>query len=196
MNNMVKLVQASGKGLLVPADAIQQGILRSLEPCEKAHHDKGETFLWLILNGQAQSAIVRERLGFILNKAGGASSERVVLDGMAGTRISMPRTAFAHAIEGERIVDSKGEIIPSDKIAAAKKAGTAVEEDATTVFTHLRGASGTVAFYARNSVADLYDLINAEASDDDGSVEYDDEGKPIDQAKDAPVKPTKRAKAA
>ncbi|MBU67646.1 MAG: hypothetical protein CL858_19730, partial [Cupriavidus sp.] len=77
MHNLVKLVQANGKALLVPAAAITGGILRTLESHEQALHDKGATHIWLILDGVAQSAIVRERLGFILNKSGGASGDRV-----------------------------------------------------------------------------------------------------------------------
>lgn len=169
MHNLVKLVQANGKALLVPAAAITGGILRTLESHEQALHDKGATHIWLILDGVAQSAIVRERLGFILNKSGGASGDRVTLSGLGETRISLPKAIFAHAIEGERI-RREGDN-PDGQIIS--------QEDATIVHTQLRSAIGAVAFYAKDSAADLFDLFNADASDDDGDVEYDDTGKAI-----------------
>lgn len=184
MHNLVKLVQASGKALLVPAAAVTGGILRTLEAHEQAQHEKGATHLWLILDGVAQSAIVRERLGFILNKAGGASGDRVALKGLGDTKISMPRASFAHAIEGERIRREgdkhDGKILSKD--------------DATIVHTNLRSNNGPVAFYALDTAVDLFDMFNADASEDDGSVEYDDEGQKIGGAAEAPVK-ARRAKA-
>lgn len=185
MHNLVKLVQASGKALLVPAAAITGGILRTLEEHEQAIHEKGATQIWLILDGVAQSAVVRERLGFILNKAGGASGDRVTLAGLGETRISMPKAIFAHALEGERI---RREGDKTDGKIISK-------EDATIVHTNLRSHAGAVAFYALDSVVDLFDLFNAEASEDDGEVEYDDDGKEIARETAAAAK-SKRAKAA
>lgn len=185
MHNLVKLVQASGKALLVPASAITGGILRTLEAHEQALHEKGATQIWLILDGVAQSAIVRERLGFILNKAGGASGERVTLAGLGETRISLPKAIFAHAIEGER-VRREGDK-PDGKVIS--------KEDATIVHTALRGQSGAIAFYALDSAADLFDLFSSEASDDDGNAEYDDEGKEV-VADDAATIVKKRGKPA
>lgn len=185
MQNLVKLVQASGKALLVPAAAVMGGILRTLETHEQEKHEKAATHIWLILDGVAQSAVVRERLGFILNKAGGASGDRVMLTGLGDTKISMPRSAFAHAIECERIRREGDK--PDGKIIS--------QEDATIVHTNLRSNAGPVAFYALDSATDLFDMFNADASDDDGTEDYDDEGKPI-ATKDAPARSTKRAKAA
>lgn len=195
MHNLVKLVQASGKALVVPADAIKGGVIRTLERSEQEQHPEAACFIWLVLSGVAQSALVRERLGFILNKAGGQSSERVTLDGLGGTKISMPRAIFAHAIEGERIKDGKGDIITPARAAELERAGQAVtREDATTLQTNLHSQAGPVAFLCKDSAADLFDLFSAEVSDDDGSVEYDDDGNEIaaQASKDAPKK---RAKA-
>lgn len=185
MHNLVKLVQANGKALLVPAAAITGGILRTLEAHEQALHDKGATHIWLILDGVAQSAIVRERLGFILNKAGGASGDRVTLSGLGETRISLPKAIFAHALESER-VRREGDKADGKIIA---------KEDATIVHTTLRSHAGQVAFYALDGAADLFDLFSADASEDDGAVEYDDEGNEV-VAADATPAPKKRAKAA
>lgn len=185
MHNLVKLVQANGKALLVPAAAITGGILRTLEQHEQEAHEKGATQIWLILDGTAQSAVVRERLGFILNKAGGASGDRVTLAGLGETRISMPKAIFAHALEGER-VRREGDK-PDGKILS--------KEDATIVHTSLRSHGGPVAFYALDSAADLFDLFSADTSEDDGAVEYDDEGKEVAAADAAPAV-KKRPKAA
>lgn len=183
MNNLVKLVQASGKALVVPAAAIQQGIIRTLEAQEKAKHEKAECFIWLVLDGATQTALIRERLGFILNKAGGASTERVVLDGPGNTRISMPRASFSHAIEGERLLDADGRVVSPERAATMKRLGEKVEEqDVTIVHTHLRSGGGPVAFYALDSAGDIYDAFSAELSEDDGATEYDDDGKPVKAA--------------
>lgn len=144
MNNLVKLVQASGKAILLPATDVQ--IIRDLEPAEKEAHPNGATAIWALFNGQAQSAVVRERFGYLLKKVGGASSERIELRGHNATRISMPRQIFANAIEGER--DGA---------------------DSTIVNTHLRGPAGPVAFHAAASATDIFDLLSTDQSDDDGS---------------------------
>lgn len=184
MHNLVKLVQVSGKALLVPAAAVTGGILRTLEAHEREQFEKASTHLWIVLDGVAQSTFVRERLGFILNKAGGASSDRVTLKGLGDTKISMPRAAFAHAIEGERIRREGDK--PDGKILS--------KEDATIVHTSLRSNAGPVAFYAVDSAIDLFDQFNADASDDDGSEDYGDDGELIDTGT-APAKPARPRRA-
>lgn len=169
MHNLVKLVQASGKALVVSADAIAGGILRTLEPHEREKHPEARTFAWIIMSGQAQTALLRESLGYILNKAGGNSGDRVVLKGLGGTKISMQRSAFVHAIESERVLREGDK--PSGKEIS--------REDATILQTNLHGPSGPVAFFVDESAADLFDTFNADASEDDGSVAYDDEGNEI-----------------
>ncbi len=184
MHNLVKLVQASGKALVVSADAIAGGILRTLEQHEREKHPEARTFAWIIMSGQAQTALLRESLGFIINKAGGNSGDRVVLKGLGGTKVSMQRAAFVHAIESERILreDEK----PNGKEIS--------RDDATIVQTNLQSLNGPVAFFVEESAADLFDIFNADASEDDGSVEYDDDGNEI--VADEPATPAKkRAKA-
>ncbi len=185
MHNLVKLVQASGKAILLPADAIAGGILRTLEPHERKKNPEAKTFAWVIMSGQAQTALLRESLGFILNKAGGNSGDRVTLKGLGGTKISMQRAVFVHAIESERVLreDEK----PNGKEIS--------REDATILQTSLHGPAGQVAFFVDESAGDLFDIFNAEASEDDGSVEYDDEGNEIEQDK-AAAPTRRRAKAA
>ena len=176
MHNLVKLVQASGKALVIPADAV--AIVRTLEAKEKDKTPEGKSGVWLMLGGMAQHAIVRESYGFILRKAGGSTADRVQLTGMAGTKISMPRSAFAHAIESERV----------EKDANGKETS---REDATIVNTNLHSNAGPVAFFAQESAEDLHELLNAEASEDDGSLDEDDE---VEEAHE-PAKPVrKRAK--
>ena len=159
MNNMIKLVQASGKGLIVPASSIS--IVRTLEPNEQEQHEKGKSHVWLVLGGVAQTAVVREQFGFILRKAGGDSGQRVQLAGTGGTKISMPRDIFAHAIEIE--TPGTGE--------------NAEPEDVTVVHTSLHSNAGPVAFYSKESATDLYDMLSTEQSDDDGSDEDENEAK-------------------
>lgn len=156
MHNLVKLVQANGKALLLPAHDIS--IIRELEPAERETHKSGASAVWVMLNGVAQSAVVRERFGFILKKAGGASAERVQLRGIGDTRISLPRSAFAHAIEGER----------EDMVDGEK-----VKTDVTIVNTTLRGGGGAVAFHAADTVADIFDLLSSEESDDQDDEDAD-----------------------
>lgn len=188
MQNLVKLVQANGKALLLPAHDIS--IVRELEPQEKEKHPNGASAVWVLLNGTAQSAVVRERFGFILKKAGGNSAERVQLRGLGDTRISMPRSAFANALEGERITNGNGDLITPAQETAAKKAGEEVHrEDVTTVNTNLRGGSGVVAFHAADSVADIFDLLSTEESDDQGDDEDESESAETSKA------PKKRANA-
>lgn len=185
MHNLVKLVQASGKALVVSADAIAGGILRTLEPHERKNNPEAKTFAWIIMSGQAQTALVRETLGFILNKAGGNSGDRVVLRGLGGTKVSMQRGAFVHAIESERVLREDDK--PTGKEIS--------REDATILQTNLHSPNGPVAFFVEESAADLFDIFNADASDDDGSVEYDDDGNEI-VAEDETASRKKRAKAA
>ncbi|WP_375178173.1 hypothetical protein [Sphingobium yanoikuyae] len=184
MHNLVKLVQASGKALVVSADAIAGGILRTLEPHEREKHPEARTFAWIIMSGQAQTALLRESLGFIINKAGGNSGDRVVLKGLGGTKVSMQRAAFVHAIESERILREDDK--PTGKEIS--------REDATILQTSLHSQNGPVAFFVEESAADLFDIFNADASDDDGSVEYDDDGNVIVADESAPTA-KKRAKA-
>nr|WP_086491372.1 hypothetical protein [Novosphingobium panipatense] len=153
MNNIVKLVQATGKALLLPADAIT--IVRTLKDDEREKYPHGKSGVWLNIGGLTQHAIVRETFGFILTKAGGASSERVLLAGTGGTKISMPRGVFSHAMEGEE----------------KTKEGT---EDATVVTTSLQGPQGPVAFFIKDSAEELLDMLSTDASDDDGR--YDESG--------------------
>jgi hypothetical protein len=180
MHNLVKLVQSSGKAILLPADAIAAGILRTLEPHERKKNPDAKTFAWVIMSGQAQTALLRESLGFILNKAGGNSGDRVVLKGLGGTKVSMQRSAFVHAIESERVLREDDK--PNGKEIS--------REDATILQTSLHSPNGPVAFFVEESAADLFDIFNADASDDDGSVEYDDDGNPI--VADEPATPAKK----
>ena len=185
MHNLVKLVQSSGKAILLPADAIAAGILRTLEPHERKKNPEAKTFAWVIMSGQAQTALLRESLGFILNKAGGNSGDRVVLKGLGGTKVSMQRSAFVHAIESERVLREDDK--PNGKEIS--------REDATILQTNLHSPNGPVAFFVEESAADLFDIFNADASDDDGSAEYDDDGNEI-VAEDETASRKKRAKAA
>ncbi|MEA3543243.1 MAG: hypothetical protein U9R77_14145 [Pseudomonadota bacterium] len=185
MHNLVKLVQASGKALLLPADAIAGGILRTLEPHERKANPEAKTFAWVIMSGQAQTALLRESLGYILNKAGGNSGDRVTLKGLGGTKVSMQRAAFVHAIESERVL-REGDKPDGKEIS---------RDDATIVQTSLHSMSGPVAFFVDESASDLFDIFSAEASEDDGSIEYDDEGNEIEQEQTAAPQ-RKRAKAA
>lgn len=160
MHNFVKLVQANGKGLMIPAEAIT--IVRTLDAKEKEKNPAGKSGVWLSLNGVCQHAMVRESFGFILRKAGGSSADRIQLTGMGGTKLSMPRGAFAHAIESERVEkDAKG--------------NETEREDATIVNTHLHGNAGAVAFFVKETSEELYDMLNAEVSEDDGSDDEDDD---------------------
>ena len=180
MHNLVKLVQASGKALVVPASAVSAGIVRSLTAKEQETNPKAKSFVWLMLDGQAQSAVVRETMGFILNKAGGGSSEREVIEGADGERISMPRSVFSYAIEAERITDAKGNLVSAQEAAVKEKRGEElIRTDATVLKTSLRWAGGTVDFYVRDSASDLLDRFTVEMSEDDGTVEYDEQGRPI-----------------
>ncbi|GEM_PF-1821580 len=193
MHNLVKLVQASGKALVVPASAISGGIVRSLSDREKEANPNGAAFVWLVLDGQAQSALVRERMGFILNKAGGSSSEREVIEGADGERISMPRAAFSYAIESERITDGRGKLVSAETAALKEKRGEElVRSDATVLKTTLRSAIGTVDFFVKDSAADLLDRFTVEVSEDDGSEEYDDDGNLIPAEVPAASKPRGR----
>ncbi|OAH36973.1 hypothetical protein AX777_18210 [Sphingobium yanoikuyae] len=184
MHNLVKLVQASGKALVLPADAVAGGILRTLEPHERKANPEAKTFAWLIMSGQAQTALLRESLGFILNKAGGNSGDRVVLRGLGGTKVSMQRGAFVHAIEGERVLREDDK--PDGKEIS--------REDGTILQTNLHGPAGAVAFFVAESAAELFDIFSADVSDDDGSVEYDDDGNVI-VADEPATAGKKRAKA-
>ncbi|WP_314717418.1 hypothetical protein, partial [Sphingobium yanoikuyae] len=103
------------------------------------------------------------------NKAGGNSGDRVVLKGLGGTKVSMQRAAFVHAIESERILREDDK--PNGKEIS--------RDDATIVQTNLQSMNGPVAFFVEESAADLFDIFNADASEDDGSVEYDDDGNEI-----------------
>ena len=160
MNNLVKLVQASGKALVLPAETI--AIVRTLEKAEREKHPRCKAGVWLILNGVAQHVMVHESFGFILKKAGGASSGRVQLTGMGGTKVSMPRTAFGHAIESERV----------ERDAQGKETA---REDATILNTNLHSGAGAVAFYVKESAEDLHDLLSADESDDDGADDEDED---------------------
>ena len=196
MHNLVKLVQASGKGILVPAPAIASGIVRSLTPREQEANPKGASFVWLVLDGVAQSAIVRERMGFILNKAGGASSEREKVIGCDGEQISMPRSIFAFAIESERVTDAAGKLLSAQDAAAKEKRGeTVVRTDATILRTSLRSAAGGVDFFVKTSAADLFDQFTSDVSEDNGEEEYDDDGNLIVAEAPKAARP-RRAKAA
>ncbi len=164
MNNLVKLVQTSGKAIVLPADAIK--IVRTLEKAEREKHPKCKSGVWLVLEGRAQHAIVHESFGFILRKAGGPSSNRVQLSGMGSTKVSMPRDIFSHAIESERVEkDDKGK--------------ETLREDATILHTNLQSAGGPVAFFVQEPAADLFDLMQADVSDDTGE---DDEEEEADEA--------------
>lgn len=197
MHNHVKLVQASGKGIIVPGSAITSGIVRSLTPKEKEAHPAGNALVWLILDGQAQSAIVRERMGFVLAKAGGLSSEREVVDGLDGERISIPRSAFAFAMESERITDARGAIVQSRDVPVREKRGDELTRtDGTILKTTLRSAVGVVDFFVKNSADDLLDRFNVEVSEDDGTEEYDEEGNLIEADVPAPVSPARRSSSA
>ena len=155
MNNIVKLVQATGKALLLPADAIT--IVRTLKDEEREKFPHGKSGVWLNIGGLTQHAIVRETFGFILTKAGGASSERVQLAGTGGTKISMPRGVFQHAMEAEEVTkDGK--------------------EDATIVTTSLNGPKGAVAFYIKDTAEELLDMLSTDASDDDGRYDEASDG--------------------
>lgn len=154
MNNLVKLVQANGKALVVPAGTIT--IVRTLEPAEREKNPEGKCGVWLMLGSSAQHTVVRESFGFIVRKAGGKSGDRVQLTGMGGTRISMPRAAFGHAIESERVEDEK-------------------REDATILQTNLHSNAGPVAFFVKDSAEDLHELLGVDTSDDDGSDDDGDE---------------------
>lgn len=155
MHNLVKLVQATGKALLLPADAIT--IVRTLKDEEREKFPHGKSGVWLNIGGLTQHAIVRETFGFILTKAGGASSERVQLAGTGGTKISMPRSVFNHAMEGEeQAKDGK--------------------EDATIVTTSLHGPKGAVAFYIKDSAEELLDMLSTDVSDDDGRYDEGSNG--------------------
>jgi hypothetical protein len=179
MNNIVKLVQASGKAIVIPATAI--AIVRTLEPAEKDKTPNGRSGVWLILGGVAQHAVVRESFGFILRKAGGNSGERIQIAGMGDTKISMPRDAFAHAIEGERITDAKGNIVAPQNV---KNGEEVLREDATTIQTTLHGNGGPVAFFVKETAADLHEMLNTDVSEDDSAEDEDD-------APEAEVKPAK-----
>lgn len=195
MHNLVKLVQANGKALVVPAGAISAGIVRSLSTKEKEDAPAASAFVWLILDGIAQSVLVRERMGFILNKAGGSGAEREVLEGVDGERISMPRSAFGYAIESERTTDAQGRIVLHKDAAVLEKRGDVLTKvDATVLKTSLRSHGGVVDFFVKAKAADLYDLFKVDLSEDDGSVEYDETGKEI-VGEDAPAR-KKRAGAA
>jgi hypothetical protein len=197
MHNLVKLVQASGKSILVPGSAIASGIVRSLSLKEKEAHPAGSALVWLILDGQAQSAIVRERMGFVLAKGGGPSSEREIVEGLDGERISIPRSAFAFAMESERITDAKGAIVQGAEVAVREKRGEElIRMDGTVLKTSLRSAAGVVDFFVKDSADDLLDRFNVEVSEDDGTEEYDDEGNLIVADEPAPVSPARRSSSA
>ncbi|WP_395391542.1 hypothetical protein WBP07_12850 [Novosphingobium sp. BL-8A] len=197
MHNLVKLVQASGKALLVPADAISSGIVRSLSRKEQDANPKAASFLWVVLNGMAQTALVRERMGFILNKAGGSSSEREVVEGVDGERISMPRAIFSYAIEAERITDARGNLVPLKDVALREKRGEEViRTDATALHTTLNSPAGPVSFYVKDSAADLFDLFTAEVSEDDDGEEYGEDGTLIVNCDPEPVSPAPRSNSA
>jgi len=167
MNNLVKVVQASGKAILLPAPDIV--VIREVEPGEAEKLPAAKCGLWIRLNGSVQHTYVRERYGFLLRLAGGASSERVELRGMAGTRLSMPRALFANAIEGNRTRDPAGNPV--------------AEEDATLVNTSIPGVN----FHVMDSVEDILDLMGADVSDDDGQDEV--EQQPAEEKVSAKPKP-------
>lgn len=196
MHNLVKLVQASGKALVVPAAAISSGIVRSLSEREREDNPKAASFVWLILDGMAMSALVRERMGFILNKAGGNSTDREVVEGVDGERISMLRGSFSYAIESQRITDARGKVVqPKDAAVLEKRGEQLNRHDATALKTNLRTAGGGVVdFFVKAGASDIFDLFNADASEDDGTEEYGEDGEPVAPG---PAKPTakKRAKA-
>lgn len=177
MHNLVKLVQPTGKALVIPAQAITGGIVRSLTAKEREDAPEAAAFLWIILDGVAMSVLVRERMGFILNKAGGSGADREVLEGVDGERISMPRGAFAYAIESERITDAQGLIVLQRDVPVLEKRGEVVNRiDATLLKTTLRSSAGIVDFFVKSSAADLFDTFSADLSGDDGSRDYDDAG--------------------
>lgn len=172
MHNLVRLVQGNGKAIVLPGPDIV--IVRTLEPGFKKKFPEARSGVWLRLNGQMQHVVARESMGFLLNKAGGSSVERILLNGPEGTRISMPREAFATAVEGVRTKNAVGEAIP--------------EEDVTVVNTNLSGVS----FHVSDSAEHIYDLLATDASEDDGS--YDENGDPITRAAAESAKPAKPAR--
>lgn len=112
MHNLVKLVQASGKASWCPPRRSPAASSGHSPRASRKRTPKGAAFVWLVRDGVAQSAIVRERMGYILSKAGGASSERERVTGADGEQISLPRSIFAFAIECERVTDAKASRSP------------------------------------------------------------------------------------
>lgn len=156
MNNHVKLIQASGRAMMVPASDV--AIIRTIDATEKEAQPAAKSAVFVLIGGVAQHVMVRESFGWIMRKAGGNSGERITVAGPGETKVSIPRAAIVTAIEEPDINNDN--------------------RDITVISTSYHGPQGVVRILSVDSVESIMDDMGADVSDEEAEEDAGESEQP------------------